>query len=93
MRRSSRQYRPLATIQEPAEVFTDDGGSGLLEACKSRFGSGDYDIECDSRHTVWVRRTDGSRSIGLPPWLLRQRTMVEVLEKVETKLAMPVGER
>jgi len=93
MRRSSRQFRPLVTSDEPPVIFTDDGGSGLFEACKSRFASSDYEIECDSRHTVWVKRADGARSIGLPPWLLRQRSVTQVLEHVETKLASPVGER
>ena len=90
MRKSSRQFHPS---DEPEIVYTDDGGSGLLEACQNRFGLPDYEVKCDARHTVWVKRADGSRSVGLPPWELRRHSVVEVLERVQTRLALPVGSR
>lgn len=93
MYKSSRRFRPVVVSPEEEVVFTDDGGSGLLEACKSRFASPEFVVECDARHTVWVKRADGSQSFGLPPWLLRQRSIEEVLEGVEAKLALPVVRR
>lgn len=91
MRTSSSQFRPHTPNAEPDVVFTDDGGSGLFAACKSRFASPDYEVECDARHTVWVKRVDGTRSFGLAPWLVRQHSVNEVLERTETKLRLPVG--
>ena len=92
MRMSSRQAHLPVESSEPAIIYTDDGGSGMLEACRTRFASPNYEVECDARHTVWIKRADGTRSFGLPPWLLRQRPMNEVLAGVETKLALSVGE-
>ena len=63
MRRSSRQFNRLISSDKP-EVPTDDGGSGLLEACKERFAPPEWTVECDSRHTVWVKRADGTKSFG-----------------------------
>lgn len=71
-------------------VYTDDGGSGLLKACKRRFAPPDYVVGCDVRHTVWVKRADGTRSFGLSPWLLGRQSMDELLEQLETRLALPV---
>jgi hypothetical protein len=96
MRKPSKQFHPLMASGEPEPevVYTDDGGSGLLDACKTRFASADYEVKCDARHTVWVKRADGTRSVGLPPWLLRRQSLDEVLERVETKLGiLPVPER
>lgn len=90
MRRSSRQFNRLISSDKP-EVPTDDGGSGLLEACKERFAPPEYEVECDPRHTVWVKRTDGTRSFGMPPWLLRQNTVAEILSRAEDKLGTPVA--
>lgn len=90
MRKPSRHLHPVDPDAEPI-VYTDDGGSGLLEACKARFEAPEFIVECDSRHTVWVKRADGSRSFGCPPWLLRQRSVEEVLETVEVKLRLPVS--
>jgi hypothetical protein len=89
----SRQSHLLMSSAESVIVQTDDGGLGLLEACKTRFASPNYEVECDARHTVWVKRADGARSFGLSPWLLRQHPLNEVLERVETKLELTVGER
>jgi hypothetical protein len=92
MRKPSTHTQPVTSSEEPAVIYTDDGGSGLLEACKARFSAPDYEVECDARHTVWVKRTDGTHSIGLPPWLLRRQNMEEILERVDTKLNPP-GEK
>jgi hypothetical protein len=92
MRKPSTHANPSTQTDEPAIIYTDDGGSGLLEACKTRFPPPGYKVECDARHTVWVKRTDGTHSIGLPPWLLRRQSMSEVLEHVEKKLNPP-GEK
>lgn len=88
---SSRRLHGQSSNVEPPVVFTDDGGSGLLEACKTRFASGDYRVSCDARHTVWVKRADGALSVGLSPWLIRRHSMAELLEGVERKLEVPCG--
>jgi len=90
VRTSSRQFHKLVSSDEPEVVLTDDGGSGLFEACTARFASPDFEVKCDARHTVWVKRADDTRSVGLPPWVLRQQPMGEVLEGVETKLGLRV---
>ena len=92
MRRSSSTFNRSVLDAEPHVVLTDDGGSGLLAACKARFASPDFVVECDARRTVWVRRADGTRSFGLAPWLVRQQSMTEVLERVERKLRAPAGD-
>jgi hypothetical protein len=67
-------------------VVYDDGGSGLLEACRSRFVPDECRVTCDARHTVWVARADGSLSVGLSPWMLGRRSVDELLEGVGTRL-------
>ncbi|MDZ4063395.1 MAG: hypothetical protein U1E22_01895 [Coriobacteriia bacterium] len=91
MRTSPNGFRSSRPSAEPAVVYMDDGGSGLLEACKARFAAPEYEVACDARHTVWVKRTVGARSFGLAPWLLRERSMNEVLESAEVKLGIPFG--
>jgi len=90
VRRSSRQFNRLISSDKP-EVEVDDGGSGLLQACQQRFTQPEWIVECDSRHTVWVKRADGTRSFGMPPWLLRQNTIEEILARAEEKLKAPVA--
>jgi hypothetical protein len=83
----SKQSSPASD----AEVIVyDDGGSGLFAACEERFGSSDCTVECDARHTVWVKRADGSRSVGLAPWQLSRNTLEEVLENVSKRLSLGV---
>jgi len=93
MRKPSNQGRPVAEPAEPGVVSTDDGGSGLYEACHARFAEPEYEIMCDPVHTVWVKRVADGRSVGLPPWLPRQCSLEAALERVESKLRVPVGER
>jgi hypothetical protein len=93
MRVSSRRSRSLTPNAEQDVDPTDDAGSGLFEACKARFAPSDYEVACDARHTVWVKRTDGMRSFGLPPWALRQHSLDELLEDVEKKLDLPAVTR
>lgn len=76
---------------EPVVILTDDGGSGMYEICKAHFAAPKFQVECDARHTVWVRRADGSRSFGLSPWALRRNTLEEVLAQVESKLTGPIS--
>jgi hypothetical protein len=90
VRRSSSQFRPNAPDPATDIDKTDDGGSGLYEACRAHFPRPDFTVECDARHTVWVKRVDGSRSYGLPPWSLRRNTLDEVMERVKDKLEAPV---
>lgn len=82
---SSRFHRPLPST-EPAIVYTDEAGSGLLQACEMRFPPPDYVVSCDARRTVWVKRVDGTCSFGLAQWLLRTHSISEVLEGAEAKL-------
>jgi len=88
MYRSYSQRQSSAAGAEVEAVVYDDGGSGLLEACTSHFASTDVRIECDCRHTVWIKRSDGSRSVGLSPWLLNRYSLGEVLERAESRLDM-----
>ena len=92
MRRSSSTFNRSVLDAEPHVVLTDDGGSGLLAACKARFRSPDFVVECDARRTVWVKRTDGTRSFGLAPWLVRQHSIDAVLERAELKLGAPAAD-
>ncbi len=93
MRMSSKPSRGTPAEPDADVVLTDDGGSGLFEACSHRFPAPDYKVACDASHTVWVKRTDGSRSIGLPPWLLNRRSVDEALDNVAAKLEAGVGPR
>jgi hypothetical protein len=86
-----KNSRGLAPSDEPVVILTDDGGSGLYEGCRERFSPPEFEVTCDARHTVWVKRTDGSRSVGLPPWVLRQQTWEEALQTIEKKLEVPVA--
>jgi len=89
MSSSSSPFRPSTPEVDSSIILTDDGGSGLYDACMIRFAAPGYEVACDERHTVWVKCVDGSRSIGLSPWILRQRSMSEVLDHAERKLSAP----
>ena len=81
---------------DPGPVEMDGAVQELFQACEARFPAPDYEVECDDRHTIWIRYTRGSRSIGLQTWLLRRHSMGELLEGVEAKLEAPepiYGER
>lgn len=88
----SKQSQSLTLGAEPVVVDYDDGGSGLLAACKARFASSGCEIACDSRHTVWVKLADGTRSVGLPPWQLSRHSIDELLERVDAKLGLKTGD-
>ena len=89
----NRPATPCAPADESDAIKYDDGGSGLLDACRTRFMSSDCEIACDVRHTVWVKRADGTRSVGLPPWTVRRRSVDELLDGVETRLGLTAGVR
>ena len=93
MGNSPAQSPRSKSADEPKVIHTDDGGSGLLEACKKRFPAPEYIVECDDRHTVWVKLADGTHSIGLPPWLLRRQSVEVTLAKVDAKLGTPGRKR
>lgn len=93
MRTPSGRFYPSKATDETDVVLTDDGGSGLYEACNIRFPPPEYEVVVDARHTVWVKRTDGTRSFGLSPWLVREHSMDEVLDRVERKLRPPIATR
>lgn len=82
----SKNTASSSLADEPAVVF-DDGGTGLLEACKSRFASEDCEVSCDAKHTVWVKRADGTLSVGLSRWMLSRYSIEELLDNVGAKLA------
>lgn len=88
---SSHSRRQAPSTESVVEY--DDGGSGLLEACRARFGSCGCKIACDATHTVWVKSADGTRSVGLPPWQLRRYSLDELLEDVEKKLGVALHAR
>ena len=81
--RPSQQSRPSRPLLAPDVDLTDDAGSGLYEACLTRFPSPGYSVECDAKHSVWIKRADGTRSVGLSPWLLNRHTLEEVLDRAE----------
>jgi len=80
--------RPSAADADAEPIVYDDGGSGLLEACRDRFAPFGCEIVCDARHAVWVKRADGARSVGLSPWLIGRYSTVEVLDDVEARLEL-----
>lgn len=71
---------------EPSSAERDDGWQMLFDACQERFKAPEYEVECDARHAVWVRRTDKRRSFGVQAWALRKYTLDELLERIESKL-------
>lgn len=93
MRKQTRQSEPLPPSSEQSAPLTDDGGSGLFDACKSRFAPPEFEVECDARHAVWVRRSDGVRSVGLPSWQVSRYSVDEILERTASKLSLPGATR
>jgi hypothetical protein len=60
----------------------------MFDACRMRFPEPAFEVRCDDGGTVWVKRVDVGRSIGLQPWLLRTRTAEEVISRAEHKLGV-----
>ena len=87
---ATKHHRPWPQL-ESRPVETGDPSAELLEACEARFSSPDYEVACDVRHTVWVRRSDGARSVGISPWMLRTRSMGVLLDGVGAKLETPTA--
>jgi hypothetical protein len=92
MHSSTNRFRSRLPRTDPPPVYTNDGGTGLLEACKCRFPSPAYEVSCDARQTVWVKSADG-QSFGLAPWLLRRHTMEELLDRTADKLGLKRARR
>lgn len=59
----------------------------LLKAAEERFPLPDFEVSCDDRHTVWVKRSDGQRSVGLSQWGLRRYSLEQMLDDAQEKLA------
>lgn len=60
----------------------------ILEAARERFPEPEFIVDDDPTGTVWVKLADGSRSVGLAAWLLREKTAEEVLKSAEDKLGL-----
>ena len=86
--------KPIKPSPRPAQQVSsgistrDEAARGLLEACRSHYPPPKYEVACDGSHIVWVKDKRRKRSIGLQPWLLRDHTMDEVLERADTKLGV-----
>lgn len=59
----------------------------LLDAAAKRFPEPDYVVTCDDRHTVWVKLSDGTRSIGLSQWMLRRFSVDEIMQRADARLS------
>lgn len=60
----------------------------VLAACRLRFAGPDYEVASDDAGTVWVRRVDNRRSVGIQPWQLRNRSTDEIVSRVAAKLGV-----
>lgn len=60
--------------------------SRLRDKAMARFTAPDYTVTVDERKTIWVKRTDGARSIGFSLFLLRRFTSDEILDRAEARL-------
>lgn len=79
--------RGNAQTEPIEEVVYDDGGSGLFDVCVERFADRGWTVECDARHSVWVRSPEASYAVGLAPWVLdRHRSIDAILGEVEAKV-------
>lgn len=85
---SKNTHRSRQDWKMPRPVYRNDGGSGLLKACKERFPAPEFEVTCDALGAVWVKRADDPRSFGLPPWLLRAQSEEEILANMERKLGL-----
>lgn len=84
-------FRRTQTVQSDADqpvVVYDDGGSGLEAACVRRFGAHGCTVSCDAMHTVWVKRADGSKSVGLQRWMAERNSMEDLLDNVAVRLGL-----
>lgn len=78
--------RRSPNTQPAEEHIFDDGGSGLLDACRTRFEGLGWSVRCDSRHSVWVKSPDAPLSVGLAPWMIDHLSIDEVLDEAEDKI-------
>ena len=84
-------FRRSQTAQELADqpvVIYDDGGSGLEAACTERFAAYGCTISCDATHTVWVKRADGAKSVGLQRWMAERNSMDDLMDNVAARLGL-----
>ena len=85
-----KKVEPSETL---VEIVYDDGGSGLQAACTERFAGYGCRIECDERHTVWVKNVEGSYTVGIAIWLVERQGLERTLDEVEAKLRAFRAER
>ncbi len=69
-------------------VIYDDGGSGIEAACIKRFAAYGCTVSCDATHTVWVKRSDGTKSVGLQRWMAERHSMDDLLDNVAVRLGL-----
>lgn len=72
--------------EESGQPVYDDGGSGLLEACATRFAGTDWELRCDANHSVWIESADSSYSVGIAQWMIDRRPLEKILDYVEAKM-------
>ncbi|MDY0339690.1 MAG: hypothetical protein RBS17_00555 [Coriobacteriia bacterium] len=84
-------FRRSQTAQELADqpvIIYDDGGSGLEAVCTERFAAYGCTVSCDATHTVWVKRADGTKSVGLQRWMAERHSTDDLMKDVATRLGL-----
>lgn len=87
----AHSFRRMQTAQSQADqpvVIYDDGGSGIEAARTKRFAAYGCTASCDATHTVWVKRADGTKSVGLQRWMAEPNSMDGLLDNVATRLGL-----
>ncbi|MBN2248555.1 MAG: hypothetical protein JW733_07635 [Coriobacteriia bacterium] len=87
----AHSFRRMQTAQSQADqpvVVYDDGGSGIEAACTKRFAAYGCTISCDATHTVWVKRADGTKSVGLQRWMAERNSMDDLLDNIAVRLGL-----
>lgn len=87
MTRHQSWAQSAPTSKDADAMRADADWTALLEACQHRFTGAEYVVECDSKHTVWVKNTSTGRSVGLHPWMLRNHSLDDLLAGVERRVA------
>lgn len=88
MAQSFRRMQNAQSRDEQPVVIYDDGGSGIEAACTERFAAYGCTVSCDATHTVWVKRADGTKSVGLQRWMAERNSMDDLLDNVAVRLGL-----
>lgn len=76
-----------ASAPGSAASLRQQAAQQVLTACQQAFQPPAFEVVADDTGVVWVRRLGKApRSIGLQPWLLRNKTVEELVARVESKL-------